>query len=316
MQMGGNYAKIWRKEGETLGYLFLVLALLAGVTKGYCGKKTGNLTADIKDAMTVNVVRMVFCIFIGLILILASGQRGKLLPDWRSLGIMALSGLFTSAFVVTWLLAVKRSAYLMVEVFLMLGVLVPIGASALFFGETVEAKEWIGIALLVVATLIMCFYNNTQKQKLTFGALVLLILCGFSNGMTDLSQKLFAKTATDIPASVFNFYTYIFSAVILLPVLLATEKGSVTHAYQNAKKILSKAAVFVAVMAVCLFANSFFKTLAAGYLPAAQLYPLNQGGSLILSSVMAAVFFKEKLTLPCILGILTAFAGLLFINVL
>ena len=53
-----------------------------------------------------------------------------------------------------------------------------------------------------------------------------------------------------------------------------------------------------------------------GYLPAAQLYPLNQGGSLILSSVMAAVFFKEKLTMPCVLGILTAFAGLLFINVL
>ncbi len=299
-----------------MGYIFLLVALFAGVTKGYCGKKTGNLTTDIKDAMTVNVVRMVCCIFIGLILILAGGQGGKMLPDLPALGSMALSGLFTSAFVVTWLLAVKRSAYLMVEVFLMLGVLVPIGASALFFEEAVEAKEWIGIALLVGATLIMCFYNNTQRKKLTLGTLALLVLCGFSSGMTDFSQKLFAKNGAGVPASVFNFYTYIFSALILLPVLLATEKGSVTNTCQNAKKILSKAAVFVAVMAICLFANSLFKTLAAGYLPATQLYPLNQGGSLILSSAMAAVFFKEKLTIPCILGIIVAFVGLLFINVL
>ena len=158
--------------------------------------------------------------------------------------------------------------------------------------------------------------NNTQKQKLTLGALGLLVLCGFANGMTDFSQKLFAKNFAEIPASVFNFYTYVFSALILLPVLLAIQKGNVVRTCQNARIILAKAGVFVAVMAICLFANSLSKTLAAGYLEATQLYPLNQGGSLILSSVMAAVFFKEKLTLPCLLGILTAFTGLLFINVL
>lgn len=299
-----------------MGYLFLALALLAGATKGYCGKKTGNLTANIKDAMAVNVVRMLLCIAVGLVLILASGQGNKILPDLKSLGIMALSGLFTSVFVVTWLLAVKRSAYLMVEVFLMLGVLVPIVASSVLFEEIVSLKEWIGIALLVGATLIMCFYNNTQKQKLTLAAFALLALCGFSNGVVDLSQKLFAKTSADIPASVFNFYTYIFSAVTLVPVLLIFEKGKFQSACSNGRKILAKAGIFVAVMAVCLFANSFFKTLAAGYLPATQLYPLNQGGSLILSSAMAAVFFKEKLTIPCVLGICVAFLGLLFINVL
>ena len=265
--------------------------------------------------MAVNVVRMLLCIVVGLVLVLAGGHGNKMLPDWRSLGIMALSGLFTSAMVVTWLMAVKRAAYLMVEVFLMLGVLVPIAGSTWFFAETVSLNQWIGIALLVGATLIMYFYNNKQKQKLTLSALVFLTLCGFSNGMIDFSQKCFTESAADVPVSVFNFYTYVFSALTLVPVLLIFEKGNIVRACVNGKNILSKAVVFVVVMAVCLFATSYFKTLAAAYLPAGQLYPLSQGGSLIFASLMAAIFFKEKPTFSSVLGIVVAFVGLLFINV-
>ena len=35
--------------------------------------------------------------------------------------------------------------------------------------------------------------------------------------------------------------------------------------------------------------------LAAGYLEAAQLYPLNQGAALILSTLMAALFSRKSL---------------------
>lgn len=69
-------------------------------------------------------------------------------------------------------------------------------------------------------------------------------------------------------------------------------------------------------MAICLYANSYFKTLASEHLSAVLLYPLNQGCALILSAVMAAVLFRERLTAKAVFGILTAFAGLLIINVL
>ena len=69
-------------------------------------------------------------------------------------------------------------------------------------------------------------------------------------------------------------------------------------------------------MALCLFANSYFKTLAAGYLNAVLLYPLNQGCALILSAIMSATLFQEKLTLKAVIGMVTAFAGLLIINLL
>ena len=69
-------------------------------------------------------------------------------------------------------------------------------------------------------------------------------------------------------------------------------------------------------MAICLFLNSFFKTMAAQYFDPTQLYPVSQAMSLVLSTLMACVFFKEKLTAKAILGITLAFVGIVLINVL
>ena len=71
---------------------------------------------------------------------------------------------------------------------------------------------------------------------------------------------------------------------------------------------------FILMMAICLFMNSYFKTLAATHITATQLYPLNQGVSVILSLSMSAIFFKEKINGKCILGICLAFIALLLIN--
>jgi len=70
------------------------------------------------------------------------------------------------------------------------------------------------------------------------------------------------------------------------------------------------------VMAAALILNSYFKTLAASDLSSAQLYPLNQGAGLILSSLMAHFLFRERLTKKAVVGIALAFAGLMIMNML
>ena len=124
---------------------------------------------------------------------------------------------------------------------------------------------------------------------MTFVVVLLLALCGFSNGITDFSQKLFMHRANEIPATVFNLYSYIAATAILALVFLlvrwrypkrqegeATEKTSSRSLY-----------IYVTVMAVCLVLNTYFKTLAAGKLEAGVLYPMSQGLSLIFSSPKA-----------------------------
>jgi len=295
-----------------MGYLFLIVALLTGTTKGYCGKKTSGYTNGFRDAVFANCIRMLLCTVIGLGLILVSEDPGHLILSGNMLLISAFSGISTAIFVVTWLVCVRKSAYMMLDIFLMLGVLIPLIASNVLFHEAIKPTQWIGIAILFAAVVIMCSYHNTIKEKLTPGALILLLICGAASGLADFSQKLFVKLIPDGSAAVFNFYTYLFAAVVLLITFAATKETISPTEKADYKKIFG----YILVMAICLFANSYFKTPAAGHLQALVLYPLNQGCGLILSAVMSSFLFKEKLTVKAVIGILVAFIGLLIINLI
>jgi hypothetical protein len=53
-----------------IGYLFLGIALIAGATKGYCGKKISGKITSLSDSVLANTGRMLLCIIIGFLLVL------------------------------------------------------------------------------------------------------------------------------------------------------------------------------------------------------------------------------------------------------
>lgn len=255
---------------------------------------------------------MILCIIIGLVISILTLEPQTLVPSKEMLLIGMVSGISTSVFVVSWLLSVKNSAYMLLEVFVMLGVLIPLIGSNILFGESIKPTQWLGMLLLLAAVVLMCSYNNSVKKKITPSSLILLIVSGSSCGIADFSQKCFMKQVQDASPMIFNLYTYVFAALtLIIACLFAASKGFKTE------KATIKSIVFpITVMAVCLFMNSYFKTLAAKHLDAILLYPLNQGCALILSSLMAAFLFKEKLSFKGICGIVIAFIGLIIINLL
>ncbi len=294
-----------------MGYIFLAIALIAGATKGYCGKMTSGYVNEYKDAMLANTIRMILCIIIGFAITFISDGIGAFKVDSTTLLISALSGVTSSVFVVSWLVSVKKGSYMMMDVFMMLGMIVPLLGSSFLFSEAITLRQWFGLLVLIIAVLIMCSYNSSLKGKMSISSLVLLIVCGVSSGLTDFSQKLFIEHTDTITISTFNFYTYVFSAAVLLLFYLifsVKEKGD------GSPSDLKHIAGYIAIMSVCLFANSYFQTKAALFLPSAQLYPLSKGAGLILSSLMSAVLFRERLNIKCIIGMSLSFAALLIIN--
>ena len=121
--------------------------------------------------------------------------------------------------------------------------------------------------------------------------------------------------AGDTPIAIFNFYTYIFSALTLLVFYCVFNRIEQTDGEKKTSGI-KQVFGYILVMSICLFVNSYFKTMAAGYLDSAQLYPLNQGAALIISSGMSALLFCERLTPKCVIGLLISFTGLIVLNVL
>lgn len=300
-----------------MGYVYLLLSNLAGACKGFCGKKVSSFVKGTKDAVLSNIIRMVLCMVIGFGMLAFTTGISSLKIGATTLWITVLSGVSTSFFVVLWLISVKKSAYVMLDVFLMLGILVPTVSTFFLYGEKIRPNQIVGFGILLLATVIMCSYNNSIKTKMSVTSFVILILCGVANGITDLSQKLFVHEVTDVNVSVFNFYTYLFSAATLLIIyVILSLTGKENADGEGKERALGKMSAYITVMAACLFLNSYFKTMAAITVPSAVLYPCTQGIALVLSTLMSAVFFKERLTLKCILGVIITFIGLLVINVL
>lgn len=308
-----------------MGYLFLGAALLCGVTKGYCGKRSSGYVTEFRDSLLINLIRMVLCILFGCVMLGFGQSFSELAIDGTVLLITAISGVTTSVFVITWLLSVRRGAYMLVDVFLMLGVMVAILLCWGFFGESVTVRQGIGFFVLLGAVILMCSYQRAIKGKITLPAILLLVMCGVSTGLTDFSQKWFVRAVADKPVAVFQFYTYLFSAITLLIFyvasgVLARRRQTVSESGERqprrglGKKLPLALVGYILVMAICLYLHSYFKTKAAGLLTATQLYPLNQGGALLLSTVMAAVCFHEKPRASSVIGLILAFAALLLIN--
>ena len=301
-----------------MGYLFLALALASGITKGYCGKRTSGAIVSNSDSMIMNLLRMILCIVIGTVLVVAQDGITALAPSTSLILISALSGIASAAFVVSWLLSVRTGAYMMVEVFLLIGVIVPIILCRIFFAEEMGLWQIIGIAVLLVAVYIMTTYNASIKGKLSLKSLMLLLLCGLSNGVADFSQKLFVRSTPEGSVAAFNSYTYVFAAAALAVAYIVFRAVDTRSGNEPRPpfKVIKPIWYFVVIMAVCLFANSYFKTLAAQHLDAVKLYPLNQGSAVVLSLLMSSMLFKEKITVKCIVGIALSFVALLMINLL
>lgn len=300
-----------------IGYLFLGLALLCGATKGYCGKKSSGALVHASDAMLMNTVRMLACILIGVGMVLFQRVWGQLALEPSVLLICLLSGVGNAMFVVTWLMSVRRGAYMMVDVFLLIGVVIPLLACMFLYGERIRPVQWVGIAVLLVAGYIMCTYNTAIKGKMSPISLLLLVLCAVSNGVADLSQKMFVKTAPEVEISVFNLYTYVFAAVVLLIfcVVFRMREGRFEQ-LRSPMAIVRPVFGYMLIMAVCLFLNVYFKTFAARYLDASQIYPLTQGAAVTISVLMATFLFHERINLKAIVGVVLSFVALLLINVL
>lgn len=294
-----------------MGYIFLFLSLFGGVTKGYCGKITSVYIKNNSDNVFIGLIRMIFCVIIGFVLVFFQDGIHGLQTDKTSLLISLLAGISTVGFVFTWICSVQKGAYMMVDIFLMLGVIVPTTACRIFFDEDIKINQIIGFIFLLAATYIMCTYNFSIKGKMTLSSFLILTLCGFFNGISDFSQKLFLYSKPVISTGTFNFYTYLFSALLLFIIYPVISKSSETSERKN---IIKQTVSYVIILAICLFLSSYFKIQAAKYISAAVLYPMLQGLSLIFSLGLSALFFNEKITKKCIFGVVTAFIGLLAIN--
>ena len=293
-----------------MGYLFLAISILTAGFKGYYAKRTSQKIKDTADALSVTFLRMVFCAAIGFVLLLVTeGPRALAVPA-ETLWIPLLYGVSITVNLTSWILAIRSSAFLLLDGFGALGLLVPLLLSAALLREAIRPFQWLGLLILFAAVLILCSYNRKIKGALTGSGLALLILNGASGGLAQFSQKLVSVEAPEVSTAAFQFYAFLFSAlgVGLICLFLPRKKG--------ARLFNGKLVGYVFILAACLFIHAYFLTAAAARLPSVVVFPVVQGSFILLSTFNSAVFFKERVTVRSAVGSVLVFLALVIINFL
>jgi drug/metabolite transporter (DMT)-like permease len=285
-----------------MSYVIMTLTVLCGCIKGGCGKKISGYADTNDKAVLFNSIRMLLCIAIGAVMVLAQGDGFAV--SLGMLGVSTLGGLCNAVFLICWLFAVQKNRLVTVDVALMLGAIIPSVLCAVCFGQALSAWKMVGFSVLLAATAVLAGKSHSK-------GLLFMALAAVGEGMVGFAQQMYiAWYGNTYALPVYHFYVYVFTAAALLI--------SYTFLRRPEPVSLKKPLPFLAIMAVCLFAAGYLQTVAtARYNVSAQvLYPVLKGGSLIATNLMAALFFKEKMTARTLLGTAIAVVGIILMGVM
>lgn len=317
-----------------MAYIFVAGVLLATQIKGYFGKKTSGKLLHVHDAVLFNMVRMVLCVVIGLVLILIRRPADLSGIDGGMLLICFFGGVANAVFLVSWILAVKYNSYAMIDVALAIGSIFPTVLCFLFFKEAISWRKMIGFAILILALPILLDLRKSSSKKWHLIGFLLVVSTAVCDGLVNFSQQVYRQFYTQdglffvdraYSKELFNFYMYLFSGIVLCLVccgFLCAERAKggrelLKSSVKDRAILIRQTMLYNVIMAACLYLVTYFQMVAANdYRLSAQiLYPLVKGGTLVLSNVMAAVFFKERMTKRRFVGMGLALVGIVIMNV-
>ena len=299
-----------------MGYILLVASMAGGLGKGLCGKKVSSDVSDFKDCIFVNIMRLVFCVLIALLLVLAINKGGISRINGEEIHICFLSAVSTAVFLICWMYEYKSEAYVFLNIFIMLGSIVTCVCGLVVYKEPVPFSKWISLSVILCAVFIMSGYNH-QLSKNLGKHLTILILGTISSAVADFSQTMYVR---EIGRTVmlFNFYTYVFALAILLVVYFIYT--SIHNIRGDDMKLTSKLhtkknMIIYFSISACLYLNALTKTMANRTLQISQIYPVLSGATLIASAVMAHILFKEKINKRSVCAMTMALAGIVGLSV-
>lgn len=200
------------------------------------------------------------------------------------------------------------------SLFLMLGgMIVPFFAGIVFLKESVSVCNLIGVAIMIIALCLPVFFDKKNKnageaqtdgdtkKKTSVFFYVLCVFLFILNGLSSTLSKFNSVREGAALGAEFTFYTYGIQFAISLAAFALTTALGKSDKTQNEEKqpvilfrpvAIGCGAAFGAVNGTAFLLSS----VAAEHVVAVAQYPLITGATILFSSLLAFLFYREKPT--------------------
>lgn len=184
------------------------------------------------------------------------------------------------------------------------GMILPSIYGILFLNESPDFLRICAIIVIVFGVVLNCRGGKISKNQILMCVAVFVI-----NGFVSIISKIHQSQTYFHTVNSFDFIIWggFFKFLIAGTLFLFARKKSANTSTVSFKF----APVIICLSAVVGGVSYLMQLTGAKNLPATMLYPFITGGSVVFSSIVSVIVFKEKLTKKQILSILLCFAGTL-----
>lgn len=298
----------------TKATLYIGIVLLFRVVQAIFSKQSSNEVGNVRTLVVYSTYRMTISAVLGLALLLLAGNGFRF--DWKTVLIATFSGVMLFLSGACSVFCMKSGTVSLDSMFGTAGMLIPMIAGIFLFDQPVRPLQWAAVALFFVSAWLLI--RNSKKTYTNFSFRTVLLLAGslLSNGCTMLAQQLFTQLVPDGDVSAFSFLSFgvlaLLGGVVSL-LMLARGKATGTSApadFRLSKKLL----VCGVALAVAVFVINQLATLSTALVSPVVLFAFINGGGTIIATLVAAVLYREKLTVSSVAGVLLGIASLICIK--
>lgn len=290
--------------------LYLIFFVVFRTVQAIFNKRTSLEIQNLPMLFSFSAYQNAISTLLGLILILLTGNRFSV--DWITFLIAVLAGVSLFFSGVFGIYALQSGTISVNAMFSNAGMLIPIVAGVLFFDQPVSWMQMVGVGLFFVSAYLLIMNAKTVYTRFSYKTVLLLVGSLAANGCTMLAQQMFTTYVPDGDVSVFSFLSF---GIVVVGSVLLSIKPKAGQDTQKVKTSLSKGLLIAgAALAVCVFFINQLVTLSTALLPPVILFSFLSGSTMIVSAVVAAVAYKERLNLRTIMGVLIGIASLIIIK--
>ena len=231
-------------------------------------------------------------------------------PSAFTLWLGILFGIVTALQALTLLWALKIGPMSYTAVIGSFSTLVTAVSGTLFFDEKITALQIVGIAIML-CSFVFATEKDKDKKKSSLLWLLLCTLNFICTGCIGIMQKVHQSSSHR--AELNEFLVIAFVVAGLLSGILAALFCKRTAVQKQQKHSLTLLLLCMTVAGIGVALNNRFNLYLSGVIDSAIFFPVVNGGGLVLSTLAAVVFFRERLAKKQWFGILLGIVAVLML---
>lgn len=227
--------------------------------------------------------------------------------------IATCSGVFLTINSLCGIKALKSGTMVLSSIFGTAGLLVPSILGVIFFSDTITVLQCFFVIVLILSMCMLAVASKRIYGQFTRKNVIYLVGNLISNGMVMFCQKMFGELKPNGNVSLFSMLTFAIPSIILGIVLLFM-KASNNEGNTN-QKLPKPLYLYATFLAFAVFIIQQFVTILTTEVSTILLFAFVNGGATIISALVGATVYKEKLTVRSSFAVIIGVVALICLKI-